>query len=99
MANNTMVAFYATQDQANDAFLKLRKSGFKKEMLSIITTKHEVLKNETHGIAGDFMLQVFGTKGGVEKAAKLLAICILKENAKQDGHERVLSGGDTSSFQ
>jgi hypothetical protein len=45
MTNNTMVAFYATQDQAKDAIVKLDNGGFDTKFSSIVVTNHEVLKN------------------------------------------------------
>ena len=99
MINNTMVAFYATQDQAKDAVVKLDKGGFDTKFSSIVVTKHEVLKNDHKVKVGNFMLMLYGTPAEINTAVMLLAISIRQDMTLTEGAERVLSGGETSSFQ
>jgi len=99
MINNTMVAFYATQDQAKDAVVKLDKGGFDTHFSSIVVTKHEVLKNDYRVKIGNFMLILYGTPAEISTAAMLLAIKFEQDVTLTESAKRVLSGGETSSFQ
>jgi hypothetical protein len=99
MTNNTMVAFYATQDQAKDAIVKLDNGGFDTKFSSIVVTKHEVLKNSHKVKIGNFMLMLYGSPAELNTAATLLQIPLEKDVVNADGTERVLSGGETSPFQ
>lgn len=94
-----LVAFYKTQILADDAKEQLRKSGFDREMLSTMAAKHEVLRNKTHNKAGNFMLFAYGTEDAIKEAAITLKISLGMDDVKQDYSERVLSGGESSSFQ
>jgi len=97
--NKAMVAFYGAYPQAEEAVIALNKSGFTMEMLSIVDAKDEVLKNKSHNNAGNFMLIAYGTEALIKKAAVILKISLIKDDLKRDYPKRVLSGGETSSFQ
>lgn len=99
MTNNTMVAFYATKDLAKDAFAKLQQNGIDTKSSSIVITKHEILKNNYNVKMGKFMLLLHGTPTELNPAAALLGISIENDVVQTEGADRVLSGGETSSFQ